>query len=121
MARIFNLTFSARDPIRLATFWSQAAGYEIDEAAPNRVRLRGAAGMPAMLFMPVSDACPPSSLHLDLAAADPAAEVERLISLGASAVETTDDGAPRPRTTNGIEWFVLTDPEGNEFCIGGEP
>ena len=63
----------------------------------------------------------PSSLHIDLAAEDPVDEVERLINLGASAVDTTDAGVPRPRRANGIEWFVLVDPEGNEFCVGGEP
>ncbi len=85
------------------------------------MRLRGEDGGPDLLFLQVGDACPPSNLHLDLAADDPVAEVERLIDLGAAAVDTTDDSVPRPRQANGIEWFVLTDPEGNEFCVGGEP
>ena len=121
MSRIFNLTFTARDPLRLGTFWSQAAGLEVKHAEPHIVRLRANGDGPNMLFMQVSDAFPPSSLHLDLAADDPVAEVERLIGLGAKAVDTTDDGALRTRSANGVEWFVLTDPEGNVFCVGGEP
>ncbi len=121
MARIFNLTFSARDVVRLGDFWSQAIGYHTVDSASNRVRLSGGDGQPALLFLQVSEAFPPSTLHLDLAADDPVAEVARLIDLGESAVDTTDEGVPRTRTANGIEWFVLTDPEGNEFCVGGEP
>jgi hypothetical protein len=44
-------------------------------------------------------------LHIDLRAADRTAEVARLVQLGAS-VHTIFD-----------EWTMLTDPEGNEFCI----
>ena len=121
MARIFNLTFGARDPVRLATFWSQAVGYQVSRAESALVRLRGEGVGPDLLFLQVSDPFRPSTLHLDLAADDPGAEVERLMSLGASAVDTSDEGVPRPRHANGIEWFVLTDPEGNEFCVGSEP
>jgi hypothetical protein len=121
MARIFNLTFSAREPLRLGTFWSEALGYTVSEAGPELVRLHGEGARPDMLLLQVEDVCPTSRLHLDLAAEDPVAEVARLVSLGASAVDTTDDGIPEPRHGNGIEWFVLTDPEGNEFCVGSEP
>jgi glyoxalase superfamily protein len=48
---------------------------------------------------------------MDLKADEPAAEVERLISLGA---RRTDVGQ------TGCEGFeVLADPEGNEFCVLG--
>jgi len=121
VARIFNVTFSARDAVRLGTFWSRAVGFDIVHAEAGLVRLRGNPGGPDMLFLEVSDAAPPSSVHLDLAADDVDAEVRRLVTLGATALDTADDGLPRPRQANGIEWFVLTDPEGNEFCVGGEP
>ena len=121
MARIFNVTFGARDVQRLATFWSQAVGYQASQTGPDLVRLSGEGAGPDLLFLKVDGAFPPSSLHLDLATDDPVAEVERLVRLGASAVDTTNDGVPAPRHGNGIEWFVLTDPEGNEFCVGCEP
>ena len=121
MARIFNLTFSARDALSLGSFWSQAVGCDISEARRDLVRLRGKDGAPDILVLHVADAFPPSSVHLDLAADDPVAEVARLVGLGASPVDTTSEGVPKPRTANGIEWFVLTDPEGNEFCVGGDP
>jgi hypothetical protein len=44
-------------------------------------------------------------LHLDVAAADRTAEVQRLVSLGAS--------VGREFGT----WTLMHDPEGNEFCV----
>ncbi|MCU1658318.1 MAG: hypothetical protein JWO57_2974 [Pseudonocardiales bacterium] len=51
-------------------------------------------------------------LHLDLApraSDDQAADVARLVSLGATRVDIGQD----ERAT----WVVLADPEGNEFCV----
>ena len=48
-------------------------------------------------------------VHLDLHVADRASEVVRLLALGASEERTYNDGA----------WTVMTDPEGNEFCVVG--
>ena len=48
-------------------------------------------------------------VHVDLAHREPAAELARLVALGASEVER--------RTERGISWTVLLDPEGNEFCL----
>lgn len=49
-------------------------------------------------------------VHLDLASKDPAAEIERLVGLGATRLEYLE--------RNGRTWTVMRDPEGNEFCIG---
>ncbi|MDE3075459.1 MAG: hypothetical protein KGJ86_08525 [Chloroflexota bacterium] len=49
-------------------------------------------------------------VHIDLASHTPAADVERLIALGATVI---DHG-----TGHGTSWTVMADPEGNEFCIG---
>ena len=48
-------------------------------------------------------------VHLDFHAADREAEIARLVGLGATRHDT--------RHEFGIEWTVLTDPEGNEFCV----
>jgi hypothetical protein len=47
-------------------------------------------------------------LHIDLRPDDQAAEVDRLIALGASHVDVGQGDVP---------WVVLADPEGNEFCV----
>ena len=50
-------------------------------------------------------------LHLDLTttADDRDAEIERLLTLGASQVDVGQTGDE--------SWDVLADPEGNEFCV----
>lgn len=52
----------------------------------------------------------PPRLHLDLYAADAAAEVERLVGLGAIVVPWD---APHPE----VDYVVMEDPEGNRFCV----
>jgi hypothetical protein len=47
--------------------------------------------------------------HLDLYASDQAAEVERLIGLGARRVDW--------RYPDGADYVVLADPDGNRFCV----
>ena len=49
-------------------------------------------------------------LHLDLAATDLPAEVERAVALGATKIAEFDE--------YGTRWTTLTDPEGNVFDIG---
>jgi len=48
-------------------------------------------------------------MHLDLYTDDQAAEVERLTGLGAQTV--------RHHREPGDDYVVMTDPEGNEFCV----
>lgn len=50
-------------------------------------------------------------LHLDLRVPDLAAETARVMALGAGRL--TDD----PIEEYGWSWHVLTDPDGNEFCV----
>ncbi len=50
-------------------------------------------------------------MHLDLYAVDQAAEVERLVGLGARKVECWDG------YTQDSDFIVLEDTEGNRFCV----
>ena len=52
----------------------------------------------------------PPRIHLDLYAEDQAAEVERLIGLGATEVHWDK----RPPDA---DYVILADPEGNRFCV----
>jgi Glyoxalase-like domain len=65
------------------------------------------------VFVPVPEAkMVKSRLHLDLrpVGSSHAAEVERLIGLGACRADIGQGEVP---------WAVLADPEGNEFCVLG--
>lgn len=50
-------------------------------------------------------------LHLDLRTRDLEREVERVVALGA--VVRSDE----PVVESGWRWYVLGDPDGNEFCV----
>jgi predicted enzyme related to lactoylglutathione lyase len=50
-------------------------------------------------------------VHLDLRTRDMAAEVSRVLALGATLL-TAD-----PIEENRTAWHVLADPDGNEFCV----
>jgi catechol 2,3-dioxygenase-like lactoylglutathione lyase family enzyme len=121
MARLFNVTVGTRDPIALGRFWSQALGFEVVSESVDLVRLASGSDVPDVLLLRVDEVSPTSALHLDLAANDPVAEVNRLVALGARAVDIDADGRALTREANEHTWFVLTDPEGNDFCIGSEP
>jgi catechol 2,3-dioxygenase-like lactoylglutathione lyase family enzyme len=123
MAQIFNVTFDARDPRRLGGFWSAVTGYPVVEERDDLTRLSAPGhDVPDLLFMRVDDPTPGKNrLHLDLAAEDVAAEIVRLVDLGASLVDDGSATAPTWRSANGVRWVVLRDPEGNLLCLGDVP
>ncbi len=115
---IFNVTFDCADPRSLATFWSAATGYELDEARDDFARINAPdhRGVRHLLFFRVAESkTTKNRMHVDLACRDPEAEITRLVALGASLV---DGSPPQWRTGNGARWVVMQDPEGNEFCLG---
>ncbi|ROO61697.1 putative enzyme related to lactoylglutathione lyase [Micromonospora sp. Llam0] len=105
-----NLVVDAHDPARLARWWAQALGYQIVHEAPDEVEIRRAPDqLPGLIFVPVPESKQlKNRLHIDLRPTDQAAEVERLVDMGARRVDI-DQGD--------VTWMVLADPEGNEFCV----
>jgi hypothetical protein len=91
-------------------FWAQALHLlrsPADEDDDLRV-LRGD-GVYLSLQLARTPVTARDQMHLDLFGDDQAAEVERLTTLGARFVRHHDD----PRD----DYVVMTDPEGNEFCV----
>lgn len=69
------------------------------------------AGRSPILFQKVPDArTVKNRVHLDLRGGSMAAEVERLVALGATFI------APRSLGETS-RWIVMADPEGSEFCV----
>jgi hypothetical protein len=70
------------------------------------VLVEGPPGSPRYFFVRVPEGkVVKNRVHLDLAADDPAAEVTRLVALGAVVVRELEG------------WVQLADPEGNEFDV----
>jgi predicted enzyme related to lactoylglutathione lyase len=112
------MIIDAADPGRLARFWAAALGWEVaasnENAAnvwPHGYRYPDPVALPLM-FLAVPEAkTGKNRIHLDLASqseADQAAQVERLLGLGAVRADIGQGDVP---------WQVLADPEGNEFCV----
>ncbi|KAB1945415.1 VOC family protein [Micromonospora sp. ALFpr18c] len=105
-----SLTVDARDPARLARWWAEALGYQIVAEKPGGVEIRQSADRsPALFFGLVTEGKERKNrLHLDLRPTDREAEVERLVDMGARHVDIGQGD---------VDWTVLADPEGNEFCV----
>ncbi|MBT0770574.1 hypothetical protein KIH74_16645 [Kineosporia sp. J2-2] len=107
----------AQDPANLGAFWQQAAGGELE--APGGPVATLTLTTPGPLLEFVHSDTPKTvknRLHLDVrpySGDDQAAEVSRLLNLGALRTEVGQSSAD-PAT---ITWVVLVDPEGNEFCV----
>ncbi|WP_419996680.1 VOC family protein [Streptomyces boninensis] len=113
-ARFKDLALDARDHHALAAWWCRAMGYEIREGREER---------PAEWPIPIhdpQDRAPviwinpvpepktvKNRMHLDVWG-----RTDELLALGATLIRRRDDK---------IDWDVLADPEGNEFCVFTPP
>ena len=124
-SRLSECVVDCADPAGLSRFWAAALAYEVLEESADLVEigpggstdadrlaaLRAGPAVPSILFIRVPE---PKSvknrLHLDLSPidGDQDSEVARLEALGARATDLAPDGS---------SWVVMTDPEGNEFCV----
>ena len=108
-----SIVIRVDDVARQTAFWTAALDYvPRDGAADDFVLLRPrtSSGPNVSLDRVRSAVHLPPRIHLDLYAGDQAAEVERLIALGASRVEWKK----RPPDA---DYVILQDPEGNRFCV----
>lgn len=114
--RIAEAVLDSNRPEVALAFWEAALGYERGWAGGPFAELHDpqARGL-TLLFQQVPEAkIVKNRVHLDLTTPDMPREVARLSSLGA--------GVLREVSESGARWTVMTDPEGNEFCVvAGSP
>ncbi len=91
-------------------FWSDVLGWPLVWDQDEETAIQSSLGGTKVAWggPPLAPKIGKNRQRLDLVAVDgdQAAEVERLVSLGASRLEATEDGA-----------VAMADPEGNEFCL----
>jgi catechol 2,3-dioxygenase-like lactoylglutathione lyase family enzyme len=113
MIRIGSIVLRVDDLQRQTEFWTAALDYvprDDDSDDFRLLRPRDGVGPNLSLDMVHSKLQIPPRIHLDLYAEDQAAEVARLIALGASEVHWDK----RPPDA---DYVILADPEGNRFCV----
>jgi hypothetical protein len=122
--RWYTVVIDCRNVAAQAAWWAEALGWTTVYEAPDEVVIVPPHALtkqketpvleqgPGLVFVSVPEGkTVKNRLHLDLAAPagdDQAAEVERLVGLGATRVDVGQADQP---------WVVLADPEGNEFCV----
>ena len=103
------------DGERLAEFWSAALNYPITRSVDQFTILRPADDAdprPQLILQQVPEPkAAKNRMHLDLHVADVTAEIGRLVALGARRLQE------EPNCIGDYCWYLLADPEGNEFCV----
>ncbi|MEU8890574.1 VOC family protein [Streptomyces sp. NPDC048442] len=112
------LVVDCADPRAMAGFWDGAMDWTLHEVTDDHAVLRSAKGVgPYLEFLrtpgvnPGWDPAVRPRIHLDLRpypGEAQEAEAVRLRALGAADIDVGQGDVP---------WTVLTDPEGNEFCV----
>ena len=113
---LVSVVIDVRNAEKVARFWVAALGWRIVERGEYGISI-GIEGGPCEIdFRTVPDEpkTDKNRVHLDITpvSGDLAAEHDRLLSLGA---RERDVGQGQRR------WYVLADPEGNEFCLCPAP
>ncbi|MEU8421522.1 VOC family protein [Micromonospora sp. NPDC048835] len=116
--RLVQINMKARDDAALGGFWAQALGWGVSSEGPGVTNLEPKGFVypdPVAVCIDLVVSPEPKTVknrvHVDLATTSVAHQAElvaRLKDLGASAADVGQGDVP---------WTVLTDPEGNEFCV----
>lgn len=143
MATPIQVTFDCADPNRLATFWAMVLGYKKQDPPAGYTtwnEFLAAQGVPEDQWNSANAIIDPASIgpriyfqrvpepktvknrvHLDVnVSGGPTtplderrkrinAEAERLVEVGATKLRSFEE--------HGEYWVVMSDPEGNEFCL----
>jgi catechol 2,3-dioxygenase-like lactoylglutathione lyase family enzyme len=144
MARDVQFTFDCADPARLAEFWAQVLGYQVQAPPPGFEtwpQALEAFGVPPERHNDASAVVDPDGagprvffqrvpegkqvknrVHLDVRAAPGLAGDDRMAALEAEAERLVALGASKltrvePAPPMDAGHVVLADPEGNEFCL----
>jgi hypothetical protein len=118
--RLQAVALDCADPVRLAEFYAELLGGQvvIDPEDPDWVEVVGFEGTP-LAFQRVDSYRPPSwpgqehpqQVHLDFDVDDLDADERRVLELGATVLERTD------QLRQEANWRVYGDPAGHPFCL----
>jgi predicted enzyme related to lactoylglutathione lyase len=114
---LFAVVVDSHEPERLARFWGAALGWQTSRRNEGEFQTSDSEdGKVSLYFMAVPEPKKGKNrMHLDvITEGSMEDEVRRLVDLGARVVEARQDPAS---FDNRDTWTVMTDPEGNEFCV----
>jgi len=117
-ARISHTTIDSTDAYAQSVWWGKVLGYAEDPDDPNEpgdeeCRIFAPDRSHHLLFIEVPERkSVKNRIHFDLRPVDVSRDEElpRLLELGATLLDDR-------RQDGGFGWYLLADPEGNEFCL----
>ena len=116
MLKIQCITIDSEDLQLVSNFWSEVLGWRITHTSEDEVVIEPPIGSPLeniapdLLFIKVPNGKKTKNrMHFDLRPDDQLTEVARVEHLGATKVDIGQGDE--------VPWIVMSDPEGNEFCI----
>jgi hypothetical protein len=118
VSRVSHTTIDCGDAYSLSSWWKPILGYtdvpgDPNEAGDEECMIVDPHTGHRLLFIEVPDATLPSKrVHLDLVPTDRSRDDEVMRVLASGATLRADRRRP-----DGSGWVVLSDPEGNEFCV----
>ncbi|MEU4394552.1 VOC family protein [Kribbella sp. NPDC023855] len=106
-----HVVFDCTNAAELAGFWAGVLKSEVDAGGNEFFATvnKGGDGTVLMFIQVPEQRVGKNRLHVDLATRDWAAEVDRVVGLGAKRVGEYDE--------YGTHWITLADPEGNVFDL----
>ena len=108
--RLGSTVINCADIGLMTSFWSRALYLSpSSEGGPDDFRVLRGDQVSLSLQLARTPVTARDQMHLDLYSDDQAAEVQRLTGLGARFVRHHDEPED--------DYVVMTDPEGNEFCV----
>ncbi len=107
--RLRGVTVDCSDPGELADFWGAALNYSHRLLWDPYAGVKDPQGRDPHLTFQRTAGDHRNHLHVDLYSDDPDADAQRLVGLGAERVQRFEEGD--------TWWWVLRDPNGNEFCV----
>jgi predicted enzyme related to lactoylglutathione lyase len=113
MIRLGSTVINVADMELMAGFWAEALHLKPGRAEDGEFLVLHGERANVSLQLARTPVTARDQMHLDLYTDDQAAEVRRLEGLGAATV--------RHHQEPGDDYVVMTDPEGNEFCVCSTP
>ena len=107
---LYAIVIDVNDLERCAKFWSQVLGADILYQDERYLRLGHKGVHPTVLLQKVPERHKTKNrVHIDLDVPDLDKAVSRVLELGGHKLNKLSE--------YGIEWVVMADPDGNEFCL----
>jgi hypothetical protein len=108
--RLGSIVINCADLELMTAFWATALNLTPGPVGDDgHFRVLGGPRVNVSLQVALTPVSTRDQMHLDLYTDDQPAEVGRLLGLGASYIRHNEDPDD--------DYVVLTDPEGNEFCV----